>query len=48
VPLHSKIGVLSYVFSYYAIACGFPLTIMNWAIQGVMKGSLDSYYMNSK
>lgn len=33
-PLASKISNLSYIFSYYAIACAWPLTISNFVLIG--------------
>jgi hypothetical protein len=34
IPLNCKISVLSYIFSYYAIACAWPLTVLNYIIIG--------------
>jgi cellulose synthase/poly-beta-1,6-N-acetylglucosamine synthase-like glycosyltransferase len=34
IPLASKISNLGYIFSYYAIACTWPLTILNFVLIG--------------
>lgn len=34
IPLHSKFTISGYIFSYYAIACAWGLTIMNYFVQG--------------
>ncbi len=47
IPLHSKISVFSYIFSYYAIASSVVLSIMNWAIEGLFNGYLDHFYQDS-
>lgn len=34
IPLHSKYSILGYIFSYYAIACSWSLTCVNYFIVG--------------
>jgi cellulose synthase/poly-beta-1,6-N-acetylglucosamine synthase-like glycosyltransferase len=34
IPIHCKISVLGYIFSYYAIACAWPLTVLNYVLIG--------------
>jgi len=45
-PLHYKISMLAYVFSYYGIAAGLPLSIMNYFILG-FAFDLDDFYLHS-
>lgn len=45
--LSSKITVLGYVSSYYALASAFPLTVLNYFIVGWFEGYLDKFYMES-
>ncbi|KAJ1022854.1 hypothetical protein NDA13_004904 [Ustilago tritici] len=33
-PVHYKFSACSYIFSYYAIACAFPLTLALYLVQG--------------
>lgn len=44
-PVHAKFSTFSYITSYYAIGCGFPLTIVGWAIVGLIGDKLDSFYL---
>ncbi|KAF8525029.1 glycosyl transferase family group 2-domain-containing protein [Hysterangium stoloniferum] len=46
VPVHYKISVLSYMFSYYGIAGSFTLTLMNYLLLG-FSFPVDGYYMRS-
>ncbi|EER25724.1 hypothetical protein D8B26_004179 [Coccidioides posadasii str. Silveira] len=45
--LSSKITILGYISSYYALASGFPLTVMNYFLVGWLNGSLDKFYLES-
>ncbi|KAF2761334.1 hypothetical protein EJ05DRAFT_491960 [Pseudovirgaria hyperparasitica] len=45
--LSSKITILGYISSYYALASGFPLTILNYFLIGWFNGHLDKFYMES-
>ncbi|KAJ9112322.1 hypothetical protein QFC19_000742 [Naganishia cerealis] len=47
IPIHSKISTLAYISSYYAIACAFPLSTVNWVLIGLFRDSLDSFYLES-
>lgn len=46
-PLSSKITIFGYVTSYYALASGFPIAIMNYFLVGWFNGDLDHYYIDS-
>ncbi|KAI2178668.1 hypothetical protein LOZ24_002042 [Ophidiomyces ophidiicola] len=46
-PLSSKITILGYISSYYALASGFPLTILNYFLVGWFNGQLDKFYLES-
>ncbi|KAL1955710.1 hypothetical protein VTO42DRAFT_8182 [Malbranchea cinnamomea] len=46
-PLSSKITILGYISSYYALAAGFPLTVMNYFLIGWFNGDLDKFYLES-
>lgn len=37
IPIHSKISTLAYISSYYAIACAFPLSSLNWILMGLFR-----------
>jgi hypothetical protein len=43
----SKLMVLSYTFTYYAIAAGLPLTLLNYLLVGWFSDFLDQFYVNS-
>ncbi|EGD98509.1 hypothetical protein TESG_05881 [Trichophyton tonsurans CBS 112818] len=45
--LSSKITILGYISSYYALASGFPLTILNYFLVGWFNGYLDKFYIES-
>ncbi len=34
IPVHSKFTVMAYIFSYYAIACSWFLSVLNYFIKG--------------
>ncbi|KAJ6260902.1 hypothetical protein Dda_3563 [Drechslerella dactyloides] len=46
IQLCSKISVLGYILSYYAIAIGFPFAIINYALLGWCNGFFDSFYLD--
>jgi hypothetical protein len=43
----SKLMVLSYVFTYYAIAIVFPLALLNYLVVGWFPDTLDKFYVSS-
>lgn len=45
-PLHNKISMLSYMFSYYGIAVSFPLGLLNYALLG-FEFPVGGYYLRS-
>ncbi|KAF2668730.1 hypothetical protein BT63DRAFT_471822 [Microthyrium microscopicum] len=45
--LSSKITVLGYISSYYALASSFPLTILNYFLTGWIIDELDKFYLPS-
>ncbi|WWD07950.1 hypothetical protein V865_006058 [Kwoniella europaea PYCC6329] len=47
IPLHSKISVLAYISSYYAIACSLLLSLVNWVLIGLFDDVLDLFYLES-
>lgn len=46
-PLPSKITIMAYVGTYYAIASAWILTLMNYFLIGWYNGHLDHYYIDS-
>lgn len=46
-PLPSKINVMAYIGTYYAIASAWMLTMANYLIVGWYNGWLDGYYVES-
>jgi hypothetical protein len=46
-PLPSKLTIMAYVGTYYALASAFPLTLANYFIVGWFNMFLDHYYLNS-
>ena len=46
-PLPSKISIMAYVGTYYAIGCAWFLTLLNYFIIGWYNGYLDRYYIDS-
>ncbi|KAK6351600.1 hypothetical protein TWF718_004757 [Orbilia javanica] len=47
IQLCSKISVLGYILSYYAIAIGLPFGILNYTLLGWYNGYFDSFYLDS-
>lgn len=43
----SKLMVLSYTCTYYAIAAALPLTLMNYLLVGWWPNTLDGFYVTS-
>ena len=43
-PIHYKIGMLAYMFSYYGIAAGFPLSLLNYLLLGLQL-PVGGYYL---
>lgn len=46
-PLSSKITIMAYVGTYYAIGSAWLLTLLNYFIVGWYNGNLDHYYNDS-
>lgn len=46
-PLPSKLTIMAYVGTYYAIGCAWILTIANYFLTGWFNGILDRYYVDS-
>jgi cellulose synthase/poly-beta-1,6-N-acetylglucosamine synthase-like glycosyltransferase len=45
-PVHYKISMMAYMFSYFGIASGFVLTVMNFFLLA-WGSDIDGYYMHS-
>lgn len=43
----SKVTILGYVFTYYAMAAALPFCIINYLLTGLIPDSLDHYYLDS-
>ena len=43
----SKINIISYIGTYYAIGAAWILTTANYCMIGWFKGYLDKYYISS-
>jgi hypothetical protein len=46
-PLPSKITIMAYIGTYYAIASAWILTVANYFLVGWFSGHLDQYYVDS-
>ncbi|OCT47489.1 Glycosyl transferase family 2 [Cladophialophora carrionii] len=46
-PLPSKITIMAYIGTYYAIGSAWILTLLNYCIVGWFNGHLDHYYIDS-
>ncbi|KAK5031090.1 hypothetical protein LTS07_004825 [Exophiala sideris] len=46
-PLPSKITIMAYVGTYYALGSAWFLTLLNYFLIGWFNGHLDHYYVNS-
>jgi len=47
IPLASKLTILAYIGTYYAIASAWFFTVMNYFLIGWYNGWVDHYYMDS-
>ena len=47
IPLPSKLTIMAYVGTYYAIASAWLLTLANYFLVGWFNGHLDHYYIDS-
>jgi hypothetical protein len=45
--MSSKVTILAYIATYYALAFGLPLTILNYFLIGWENGYIDSFYIES-
>ncbi|KAK0392498.1 hypothetical protein NLU13_1993 [Sarocladium strictum] len=46
-PVSSKVSIIAYIFTYYAIAAGMLLTIVNYVLVGLFFQDLDHFYTPS-
>jgi hypothetical protein len=46
-PIHSKLTIIAYIGTYYALGSAWILTLMNYVIIGLFNGHLDHYYLDS-
>jgi hypothetical protein len=46
-PLPSKVTMMAYIGTYYALASAFPLTLANYFIIGWFNGYIDHCYLDS-
>jgi hypothetical protein len=46
-PLPSKITIMAYIGTYYALGSAWILTLLNYFLIGFFNGWLDHYYINS-
>src|SRR2546423_3279048 len=46
-PIHSKITILAYIGTYYAIGSTWILTLLNYCLVGWFNDYLDHYYVDS-
>jgi hypothetical protein len=47
IPLPSKITIMAYIGTYYAIGTSWFFTVLNYFLIGFFNGSLDHYYIDS-
>lgn len=47
IPIASKVNIISYIGTYYAIGAAWIMTVVNYIIIGWYKGYIDKYYVNS-
>lgn len=45
--LSSKVTILGYIATYYALAFGLPLTLLNYFLVGWYNGYIDKFYIDS-
>jgi hypothetical protein len=46
-PIASKVNIIAYIGTYYAIGAAWIMTVVNYVIIGWYKGYIDKYYVNS-
>ncbi|KAH6954264.1 glycosyl transferase family group 2-domain-containing protein [Fusarium avenaceum] len=46
-PVSSKVSIIAYIFTYYAIAAGLLLTLINYVLVGLFFYDLDQFYTPS-
>ncbi|KAF2138548.1 uncharacterized protein K452DRAFT_301083 [Aplosporella prunicola CBS 121167] len=46
-PLHSKLTIMAYIGTYYAIGSAWALTLLNYFLVGWLLGYYDHYYIDS-
>ncbi|KAH7245158.1 glycosyl transferase family group 2-domain-containing protein, partial [Fusarium tricinctum] len=46
-PVSSKVSIIAYIFTYYAIAAGLLLTLINYILVGLFFYDLDQFYTPS-
>ena len=46
-PIHSKLTIMAYIGTYYALGSSWILTLMNYVLIGLWNGHLDHYYLDS-
>ncbi|KAJ4248395.1 hypothetical protein NW762_012732 [Fusarium torreyae] len=46
-PVSSKVSIIAYIFTYYAIAAGMLLTLVNYILVGLFFYDLDQFYTPS-
>ncbi|KAH8175129.1 glycosyl transferase family group 2 domain-containing protein [Sarocladium implicatum] len=46
-PVSSKVSIIAYIFTYYAIAAGLLLTLANYVLVGLFFQDLDQFYTPS-
>jgi hypothetical protein len=46
-PIHSKLTIIAYIGTYYALGSAWILTLVNYVIIGLFNGHLDHYYLDS-
>ena len=46
-PLPSKVTIMAYIGTYYALASAWLLTLANYFLTGWLNGHLDKYYIDS-
>jgi len=47
IPFPSKLTIMAYIGTYYALASAWALTLANYFMIGWFNGHLDKYYLNS-
>lgn len=47
IPFASKVNIISYIGTYYAIGAAWIMTLANFFVIGWFKGYIDKYYVNS-